>query len=180
MRPEDKNWLESPEVGCVPADLPFLALADTFVSGDSSTNRLSVRYFHQPGNGTLLARVLFGPGTQGPPGHAHGGSMAALCDEAMGGAAWLAGYPVVAAQLNITFRTMLPLGTRCVVEARVEDANGRKIKTTCKLRSEDGTRVFCSGEALFLILDQEKIESLSQNAKVIVERIRQRGKPNPG
>ena len=172
MLKDDKNWLQQPLPGSQPADLPFLALADTFVSGDSSDHRLSIRYYRRDDNGALAGKVIFGPGTQGPPAHAHGGSMAALLDEAMGGAAWMAGHPVVAAQLNITFRTMLPLGTRCLVSARVVEANGRKIKTTAELHSADGEQLFCRGEALFVILDTEKIEQLSIEAKVIVDRMR--------
>ena len=176
MHDQDQTWLEQPHPGSCPADLPFLALADTFVSGDPSNHRLSIRYYQREDDLSLVGKVLFGPGTQGPPDHAHGGSMAALLDEAMGGAAWLAGHPVVAAQLNITFRTMLPLGTRCLVMARVMEANGRKIKTTAELRSADGEQLFCSGEALFLTLDHKKIEQLSEKAKVIIDRIGLRDK----
>ena len=49
----------------------------------------SIHYFRTGPDRSLRAKVLFGPGTQGPPGHAHGGSMAAVLDEAMGGAAWM-------------------------------------------------------------------------------------------
>lgn len=176
MHNDDQNWLKQPLPGTQPADLPFLALADTFVSGDASNHRLSIRYYQSEDDGSMVGKVIFGPGTQGPPDHAHGGSMAALLDEAMGGAAWLAGHPVVAAQLNITFRTMLPLGTRCLVHARVLESNGRKIKTTGEIRSTDGQKVFSSGEALFVTLDHEKIEQLSEKAKVIVERMRDQEK----
>ena len=138
MIDQNQVWLEMPEPESHPVDLPFLALEDTFVSGDSSNHRISVRYYQSTDGESLLGRVIFGPGTQGPPDHAHGGSMAALMDEAMGGAAWLAGHPVVAAQLNVKFQAMLPLGKRCVVHARVMESNGRKIKTSGELRSADG------------------------------------------
>ncbi len=176
MHNDDQIWLQQPVPGSQPADLPFLALADTFVSGDPSNHRLSIRYYQKDDDGSMVAKVIFGPGTQGPPDHAHGGSMAALLDEAMGGAAWMAGHPVVAAQLNITFRTMLPLGTRCLVHARVLESNGRKIKTTAELCSMDEEQMYCTGEALFVTLDQEKIEQLSAKAHVIVERMRGKDK----
>lgn len=176
MNNDDLIWLEKPLPDTQPADLPFLALADTFVSGDASGHRLSIRYYQSKDDGALMGKVVFGPGTQGPPDHAHGGSMAALLDEAMGGAAWMGGHPVVAAQLNITFRAMLPLGTRCQVVAKVIEVNGRKIKTTGELRSADGEQLFCSGEALFVTLDTEKIEQLSAKANVIVEAMRKQDK----
>jgi len=172
MRQDDLLWLEEKATGTKPALLPFLALEDTFVSGDSSGRRLSVRYFQRDDDGSLLGKVLFGPGAQGPPEHAHGGSMAALLDEAMGGAAWMAGHPVVAAQLNITFRNMLPLKTRCLVKAQVLEINGRKIKTTGELCDAQSGKVFCKGEALFVTLDPEKIGLLSDKAKAIVERMK--------
>ncbi len=175
MPNDDLFWLEQTDPGTEPTDLPFLALEDTFVSGDPSNHRLSIRYYQCDDDGSLLGKALFGPGTQGPPDHAHGGSMAALLDEAMGGSAWLAGYPVVAAQLNITFSAMLPLGTRCLVKARVLEVSGRKIKTTGELCSAHDGRLFCRGEGLFVTLDHEKIGQLSDKAKVIVERMKKRG-----
>ncbi len=142
------------------------------MSGDSSGHRLSVRYFRREADDALMAKVLFGPGTQGPPDHAHGGSMAALLDESMGGAAWMAGHPVVAANLNITFRQMLPLGTRCVVEAKIVEVDRRKVFTHGYLRSADGVTTYCDGEALFIVLDESRIGEMSAKARVIVDRFR--------
>ena len=63
----------------------------------------------------LFAAILFvtavgvayaggsGPPIEGPPGHAHGGSMAAVLDEAMGAAAWMEGHLVVAVRLATSF-----------------------------------------------------------------------------
>jgi acyl-coenzyme A thioesterase PaaI-like protein len=172
MKPDDLKWLKTAEPDWVKAELPFLALEDTFVSGDASGHRLSVRYYRRESDGALTGKVLFGPGTQGPPDHAHGGSMAALLDEAMGGAAWLAGHPVVAAQLNVKFNQMLPLGTRCLVDTELLDVTGRKVRTHGVLRDAAGDRIFCEGEALFIALDEEHIGKLSAKADVIVERLR--------
>ncbi|HXT52702.1 MAG TPA: PaaI family thioesterase, partial [Thermoanaerobaculia bacterium] len=71
----------------------------SFVSGDPVGDTLRVAYFRREGDGRLMGRAWFGPGTAGPPGHAHGGAMAAVLDEAMGAAAWMAGHIAVAAHL---------------------------------------------------------------------------------
>lgn len=176
MTEDLKTWLETPEPGCRPADLPFLAIADTFVSGDHSGRRLSIRYYQRESDLALRAKVIFGPGTQGPPDHAHGGSMAALLDESMGGAAWLAGHPVVAANLNISFLKMLPLGTPCIVEAHVTAVDGRKVSTSGAIRSRDGQSTYSEGTALFIALDESRIGHISGKAQVIVDRMR---KPKP-
>ena len=172
MDPKDLKWLETGEPDWSPAELAFLALEDTFVSGDLSGHRLSVRYYRRNSDGALVGKVFFGPGTQGPPDHAHGGSMAALLDEAMGGSAWMAGHPVVAAQLNIKFSAMLPLGTPCLVEAEVVRVDGRKVHTRGTLRDLTGEKIYCQGEALFIALDESRIGKLSAKAQVIVDRMR--------
>jgi len=45
-----------------------------FVSGEPEGNRFRVRYYKDLEQ-HLKARVWFGPETEGPPGHAHGGSV---------------------------------------------------------------------------------------------------------
>ena len=51
----------------------------------------------------------FGPGCEGPPGHAHGGSQAAVLDEAMGAVAWINSHSCVAGGFQIKYEQMLKL-----------------------------------------------------------------------
>lgn len=130
----------------------------SFVSGDPEGPRLRVRYYHRGSD--LLAKAWFGAEAEGPPGHAHGGAMAAVLDEAMGFAAWLAGHPVVAARLTTDFRRMLPLGTVCTVETTVEVAEGRKVHVRGRLLGADGT-LHAEGDALFVHLGLDALASLN-------------------
>ncbi len=126
-----------------------------FVSGDPEGDRIRVRYFVHGEERRLMCKAWFGQGSQGPPGHAHGGSISALLDESMGFAAWVAGHMVVAAHLNINFRKMVPIDELSTCEAWVEEVQGRKITTRSRLFSQDG--VTCSdGTALFLKLTAEQ------------------------
>lgn len=156
---EDARWLDHADLGWTKIRLPHMVMAESFVSGDASERRLAVRYYRRDAERTLIAKVLIGPAAQGPPGHAHGGSMAALLDEAMGGAAWMNGHPVVAAELTARFRAMLPLNSRVIVEAWVQSVEGRKVRTRGVLRSEDG-RLYAEGEALFITMDPKKFGAL--------------------
>ena len=168
---DDVTWLETPQRDWSRLRLPHMVLADSFVSGDSTGHRLSLRYFRHDPDRSLRAKVLFGRGTQGPPGHAHGGSMAAVLDEAMGGAAWMQGDPVVAAELTIRFKTMLPLGARCVVEAWVSGVAGRKVSVAGRLTRSDGDTVYAEGEALFITLDPKKFGVLASEASRIFSEV---------
>jgi acyl-coenzyme A thioesterase PaaI-like protein len=138
------------EAGWVPFDAPSLVGESLrFVSGEPDGNRFRVRYFRD-GEKHLHARVWFGPETEGPPGHAHGGSVAAVLDEALGLAAWAAGYPIVVGNLNISFRNLLPLQKVVTVESRVVSAAGRKVMVHGRIFS--GKTVYAEGECLCITL----------------------------
>ena len=62
----------------------------SFVEGDPQGDRLRIRMFVRESDCRLLSKVWFGPQAEGPPGHAHGGSQAAILDHTMGVAAWVA------------------------------------------------------------------------------------------
>ncbi|HXT51268.1 MAG TPA: PaaI family thioesterase [Thermoanaerobaculia bacterium] len=141
----------------------------SFVSGDPEGDTLRVAYFRRESDGRLLGRAWFGPGTAGPPGHAHGGAVAAVLDEAMGAAAWMAGHIAVAAHLATDFRAMLPLGTDATLEAWVERREGRKVWTASRLWGEDGT-VFAEATALFIRLDAERDRALLERAATAMHR----------
>ena len=132
-RPPPRPTL-APELGWQAFDIPAeLGFGPNFVSGEVDTDRLRVRYFIQGEARRLVGKAWFGPGTQGPPGHAHGGSISALLDEAMGISAWVAGYAVVAARITINFREMLPVGTVVQFTAGIAGVDGSKIVTEGRL-----------------------------------------------
>ena len=141
--------------GCV-SIAPFPGPPQSFVSGDPDGHRLRVAYFRRQADGVLFARAWFGRGAEGPPGYAHGGSVAAVLDEAMGAAAWAAGLPSIAARIEVDFRTMVPLGTDAAVETSVEKVEGRKIITRARLLDGYG-RVLAESVGLFVRLTDDQI-----------------------
>ena len=136
----------------------------SFVSGDPLGDRLRVRYFQREADGALMAKVWFGPGAQGPPGNAHGGSMAAVLDEAMGMVAWMSGHAVVAASITIDFHNMLPLHTEAVLEAWVDRIDGKKAHTRARLLDEHG-RPFAEGRGLFIAIGFDRFGELGERAR---------------
>ncbi len=159
-----------PEEGWTPID-PFRLEggSGSFVTGDPGGGRLRVRYFLRAGDGRLTGRAWFGPGAQGPPGHAHGGAVAAVLDEAMGAAAWVAGHIAVAARLDTNFQRMLPLGTDATLEGWVEREEGRKIWTAGRLLDAAGVP-FASAQGLFIELPPERFRPLLEQAAAALGR----------
>jgi acyl-coenzyme A thioesterase PaaI-like protein len=136
----------------------------SFVRLDGSSDRFTCRYFRRDADSALVGKIRFGPGTQGPPGHAHGGSMAAVLDDAMGISAWMAGHMVVAAEISVQFRAMLPLGTVALLEASVAGVSGKKVQTKGALLGADG-KPFATSTGLFIHLGPEKFRELSDKAR---------------
>jgi len=142
--------------------------AESFVSGEPNGRRIRVRYFRRLADDTLMARAWFGPGALGPPGHVHGGAVAALLDEAMGFSAWMAGYRVVAAHIEVDFRAMVPLGSMATIEARVESVRGRKVEVRTRRELDNGTRA-AESSGLFIQLSPthlDKLGSLAEKARM--------------
>ncbi len=117
-----------------------------FVSGDPEGDRFRVQYYRKADR-NLVARIWFGPETEGPPEHAHGGSMAAVLDEVLGLAAWAAGYAIVVANLNINFRCMLPILQVVQVDTEIVSIEGRKVLVRGKIWDGKG-KVYAEADCL--------------------------------
>ena len=143
----------SGEVGWVPFDAPSLVGKSLrFVSGEPDGNRFRIRYYRDEEQ-QLQARIWFGPETEGPPGNAHGGSMAAVLDEVLGLAAWAAGYPIVVGNLNISFRNLLPLEKVVTIESRVVSAEKRKVMVHGRIYCKKS--VYAEGECLCITIPEK-------------------------
>ncbi|MGB3541677.1 PaaI family thioesterase [Rubrivirga sp.] len=123
----------------------------SFVSSEDD-DRIHVRYYADAG-GATHARAWFGPGAEGPPGHAHGGALAALLDEAMGMAGLATGRVVVAARIEVDFRSMVPLGEVVDVVLEVVDTAGAKVSVRAELKR--GATVACQATGLFVDIGAE-------------------------
>ena len=139
------------------AVIPFPSPEGTFLhEGD----RVRLAYFRKPREPELYAKAWFGKKTMGPPGHVHGGAMAAALDEAMGAVCWMNDYKVVAATISVTFIAMLPIETETILEARIDRIDGRKIYTAAKLLGPAGKPV-SQGEGLFIVLKDEALRAMA-------------------
>jgi uncharacterized protein (TIGR00369 family) len=121
--------------------------ASRFISG-AKPGGFGVQYYLNP-DGTLSANLTISIEKEGPPGHAHGGSLATLLDEAMGACCWAHEHRVLAANLNINYKQPVPLETEIVVIGRVERQEGRKLYTSGIISLLDGT-ICVEGSGIFI------------------------------
>jgi acyl-coenzyme A thioesterase PaaI-like protein len=144
----------APEPGWEPV-VPFPSAEGTFLhEGD----RVRIAYFRKPGEPELYAKAFFGIKTMGPPGHVHGGAMAAALDEAMGAVCWMNGHRVVAATITVKFMAMLKVRTETILDASIDRIEGRKVYTRARLVNHGET--VTEAEGLFIILKEETLRRL--------------------
>lgn len=160
MRDQNIHTITPPELkgekGWTELKIPYsFGIGRSFIIGDRSSDRIRAKYFKKDSDNSFAARIWFGPSTEGPPGHVHGGSMAAVLDEAMGISAWLSGHTVVSAKITVEYRKLLPLCTLATIEANVVSAEGKKVIAKGKLYDKDGT-VYTESEGLFINVPTKK------------------------
>jgi acyl-coenzyme A thioesterase PaaI-like protein len=143
--------------------VPFPSAEGTFLhEGD----RVRIAYFRKPNQPHLYAKAWFGRKTMGPPGHVHGGAMAAALDEAMGAVCWMNGHKTVAANISVKFVALLPIDTETILESRIDRVEGRKIFTRASLTNPAG-QVVAEGEGLFIVLKEEALRAMAPTRPLV-------------
>jgi acyl-coenzyme A thioesterase PaaI-like protein len=121
-----------------------------FGCGDDNSAGLHLKFFVEEDR--VLCRVRLAAQFQGPPGHAHGGIIATLLDEAMSKANRHRNIVAMTRHMSIDYRRPVPLNTDLVLEGWSEDANstsGRKHQCSAEIRDTSGA-VLASATGIFI------------------------------
>jgi acyl-coenzyme A thioesterase PaaI-like protein len=110
--------------------------------------------------GSVTGDAVFTELYEGPPGHCHGGFIAAAFDEVLGMAQSLTGRPGMTGKLSISYRAPTPLNTPIHFVGWVEKVEGRKIFT--KGTAHNGDTLCAESEGLFLSMPAELMERLKK------------------
>lgn len=109
----------------------------------------------------VQAKFAFDQHKEGPPGHAHGGAVAAVLDEAMGTAAFENDRPGFTATMTVNYRASVPLNLEVEVRARVDRIQGSKTFTSAEIVLPDGT-VAADSVGIF-IMSPKLLEYIQQH-----------------
>jgi acyl-coenzyme A thioesterase PaaI-like protein len=103
--------------------------------------------------GAVTGRVFLKQDHQGPPGHAHGGILAAALDEAMAIALRSQGVHAVTRRLELELLAPAPVGTFLRVEAELERRDGERLWLRASARTVgDEAREVANAVGEFLLL----------------------------
>lgn len=106
----------------------------------------------------VVGTVTFGNAYEGPPGHVHGGLIAAVFDDLLGAAQALTGNPGLTGSLTINYRAPTPLHTELRIEGTLDRVDGRKIYTSGRLYN--GDQLCAESNGLFISIDFAKMAKL--------------------
>ena len=112
-------------------------------------------YFDEPKQRTWC-RFKLAKRYQGPPGHAHGGIIATILDEAMGKVNKLRHVIALTKSMEIEYIRPVPLNKRLVVEGTERSVDGRKHTNVAEIRDDNG-EVLARSVGLFIAIDPEKM-----------------------
>jgi len=129
--PERARSWEVSEAGLLPRD--FVSYSP--VSGPSNpiAPPLMMHVVGEPDGGHHIeGEITFGPAYEGPPGHCHGGWIAAMFDELLGFVQMAPGFT---AYLKVDYRAPTPLNRKLELRGWIDSVDGRKrlIRGTCSL-----------------------------------------------
>jgi uncharacterized protein (TIGR00369 family) len=127
-----------------------------FGCGAANPNGLQLKFVLSPSGRSYVCGFALSAQFGGPPGHAHGGIIATILDEAMSKANKLKGTVALTRRLVVDYLRPVPLDQPLVAEGRISRVRGRAIYNSAELRNADGV-VLARSRGKFLSIDAEKM-----------------------
>ncbi len=98
----------------------------------------------------------------GPPGHAHGGIIATLLDEAMSKSNRARGILAMTRHLEVQYLRPVPLGQPLTLTARHLDTHGRRNHTEAQLADASG-QILATAKAVFVTVTPDILTKARSN-----------------
>ena len=127
------------------------ALNHRFGCGEKNRTGLRLRFFVDDA-GAIVCRTRLASRFAGPPGHAHGGVIATLLDEAMSKANRARGVVAMTRQMDVEYLRPVPLLLPITLTARHTSTSGRRHHCEAQLADDSG-HVLARAKAVFIAVD---------------------------
>jgi uncharacterized protein (TIGR00369 family) len=129
-----------------------------FACGKDNPQGMRLKFFFDEGHHRAWCKIKLPRKYQGPPGHAHGGIIATLLDEAMGKVNKLRSVVALTSSMAIEYVKPVPLGKTLLVEGTERDVQGRRHFNAAEIRDEAG-QVLARSQGVFIAVDPEKMKA---------------------
>src|SRR5438874_12801537 len=123
-----------------------------FACGPANPQGMHLKFYFDETKRRAWCRFRLPRRYQGPPGHAHGGIIATVLDEAMGKVNKLRSVVALTKSMEIDYLKPVPLGKPIVVEGWEVRVRGRRHTNAAEIRNEKGD-VLARSKGLFIAID---------------------------
>ncbi len=127
-----------------------------FGCGPDNPEGLQLRFEPDEARKAFICRFRLGPKYVGPPGHAHGGIIATILDEAMGKVNKLRHVIALTREMKVEYLRPVPLGKWLTAEGRGKYVRGREHINLAEIRNEHGV-VLARSRGKFIAIDPERM-----------------------
>jgi len=127
-----------------------------FVCGPDNPDGMRLVFTLDEQRSTFVCHFNLPKRYTGPPGHCHGGIIAAILDDAMGKVNKLRHVVALTKEMNVEYLKPVPLHTPLRVEGREVSVHGRQHINMAEIFNEAG-EVLARSKGIFIAIDPEKM-----------------------
>ncbi len=126
-----------------------------FACGKDNSDGLQLEFFFDVEAHRAFCHFKLSRKYQGPPGHAHGGIIATILDEAMGKVNKLRNVLALTKSMNVEYLKPVPLDKQITVNAGEKQVVGREHTNFAEIVNEEG-QVLARSTGVFVVVDVRK------------------------
>src|SRR5919204_41869 len=108
-----------------------------FACGKNNPDGMRLKFVYDEGRNCFVCRFRLGKRFTGPPGHAHGGIISTILDEAMGKVNRLREVIALTSQITVDYLRPVPLNKPLTAESREVSVRGRKHINAAEILNEN-------------------------------------------
>lgn len=127
-----------------------------FGCGRDNPDGMKLKFTYDEAGKRFISKFRLSRRYSGPPGHAHGGIIATILDEAMGKMNKVRKVVALTKEMTVEYLKPVPLGKPLVVEGRQRSMRGRVLTHVAEIRNGEGL-VLARSRGKFITVDPEKM-----------------------
>jgi uncharacterized protein (TIGR00369 family) len=129
-----------------------LPLNHCFACGKDNPAGMHLKFYIDEASRKAVCKFKLARRYQGPPGHAHGGIIATILDEAMGKINKLSNVIALTRNMNVDYLKPVPLGKQLTVTGRSQQISGREHINVAEITNEQGV-ILARSKGTFIAVD---------------------------
>jgi uncharacterized protein (TIGR00369 family) len=136
-----------------------------FACGKDNPQGMKLNFYLEEESRRAICEFKLSRNYQGPPGHAHGGIIATILDEAMGKVNILSKVVALTKNMEVEYLKPVPLGQKLTVIGRERESAGRRHINVAEIANDKG-EILARSTGTFIAVDfQRMFGALEKSAK---------------